>query len=319
MSIGNIILSCIIFILIIVLIIYILKFQNKFKKLKNKSLKEYNDFIEDLKEKSKKEEQNCQVKIKLLNDVLDARQQQKNEIILYQKEIIDKEIEGYKALEFEKGFNKIKDELDKKRNELNIQFEQESINIQDKIKEKQKELDESISILEEFRCRRATINQAIMREKEIQEEKDFYRILIYEKDKEDIKLLRTIESKLNNREALNKLIFEVFYKKPLNDMLARVLENKEFCGIYKITNLNTGESYIGKSTNIKTRWIQHIKTSLDIGTIAKTKIHIALQDIGVDNFSFEVLEKCDKECYSEREKYWINFYDTQTFGYNIQK
>ena len=125
--------------------------------------------------------------------------------------------------------------------------------------------------------------------------------------------------RLHSREALYKLIYDVFYKKPLNDMINRVLQGKEFCGIYRITNLKTNEAYIGKSTNIKTRWQNHCKTAIGLDGMARTKIHSAMKEYGIDNFSFEVLEKCTKENYSEREKYWINFYETNVYGYNIQK
>ena len=91
------------------------------------------------------------------------------------------------------------------------------------------------------------------------------------------------------------------------------------CGIYKITNLKTQESYIGKSTNIKTRWTNHIKTALGLDGMARTKIHSAMKEYGIDNFTFEVLEECTKENYSEKEKYWINFYETNIYGYNIKK
>jgi hypothetical protein len=50
-------------------------------------------------------------------------------------------------------------------------------------------------------------------------------------------VLRSIEPRLTNREALNKLIYDVFIKQPMNDMLFRVLGDKEKCGIYKITHI----------------------------------------------------------------------------------
>lgn len=181
------------------------------------------------------------------------------------------------------------------------------------------EIEELRSLLEDYKSKRDLINQAIVHEKEIHEQQDFYRIVLSESDKEDIQILNTIEMRLHSREALYKLIYDVFYKKPLDDMLNRVLEGKEFCGIYRITNLKTNESYIGKSTNIKNRFKQHIRTAIGLDGVARTKIHGAMKEYGIDNFSFEVLEKCTKENYSEREKYWINFYETNVYGYNIQK
>lgn len=39
---------------------------------------------------------------------------------------------------------------------------------------------------------------------------------------------------------------------------------------------------------------------------------------GIDNFDFEIIEECDKSMLSEREKYWIQFYDSMVpNGYNL--
>ena len=93
-------------------------------------------------------------------------------------------------------------------------------------------------------------------------------------------------------------------------MLKRVLAGKECKGvIYKITNLKSKEIYIGKTrAEVSKRWTEHIKTSLNIGTIARSKIHTALFEHW-DEFSFEVLEKVDDDTLlSSREKFYINFY-----------
>jgi len=41
-----------------------------------------------------------------------------------------------------------------------------------------------------------------------------------------------------------------------------------------------------------------------------------LKKYGVDNFTWEVIEEVAKDELTEREKYWITFYDTKTYGYN---
>lgn len=187
----------------------------------------------------------------------------------------------------------------------------------DEVKEhKEQKLQELQKEIETFRSMRESINQEILREREIKEQEDFFKIQLTSYDKEDIELLRGIEPRLNNKEALNKLIYEVFYKKPLSTMLNNVLKGQEPCGIYRITNQLTGEMYVGKSTNIKRRWTDHIKASLNIGTIARTKIHSAIKDNGIENFTWEVLEECAKEEYTDREKFYIDFYQTNKYGYN---
>jgi len=58
------------------------------------------------------------------------------------------------------------------------------------------------------------------------------------------------------------------YVKPyMDDTFKRVgIEDKP--GIYKITNINTGKPYIGKSTNIKKRLQDHFKSAVGIQSIA---------------------------------------------------
>jgi group I intron endonuclease len=99
-------------------------------------------------------------------------------------------------------------------------------------------------------------------------------------------------------------------------MIKRVLKSRSPAGIYKITLLETGEAYIGRSTDVSKRWLEHIKSSFNLGTIAHSSLHIRMAKEGLWNFSFELLEEVDKDKLSEREKYWIDFYKTKEFGLN---
>lgn len=53
----------------------------------------------------------------------------------------------------------------------------------------------------------------------------------------------------------------------------------------------------------------------------ETLIHRAFQKYGFENFEYMILEKCSKEELSERERYWINFYNTtnKDYGYNLSE
>jgi group I intron endonuclease len=99
-------------------------------------------------------------------------------------------------------------------------------------------------------------------------------------------------------------------------MIKRVLEGRAPCGIYKITRLKTGEIYIGKSTDIKTRWQQHTKSAFHCGTISHSILHTTIERDGVENFTWELLEEVPKDKLGEREKYWIEFYDSKRYGLN---
>lgn len=80
------------------------------------------------------------------------------------------------------------------------------------------------------------------------------------------------------------------------------------CGIYIIQNKNTKQKYIGQSVNIEKRWIQHINAH----DIQSSRIEKAINKYGSDNFSFSILEELinDSELLNEREKYWIQYYNT---------
>ena len=90
-------------------------------------------------------------------------------------------------------------------------------------------------------------------------------------------------------------------------------------GIYKITNKINNKSYIGKSVNIEKRWKYHLDNFNCQKEYNKT-LYKAFRKYGESNFTFEVLEELDEEQYdllsNEREKYWINFYNSLNDGYN---
>lgn len=85
------------------------------------------------------------------------------------------------------------------------------------------------------------------------------------------------------------------------------------CGIYKITNLVNGKSYIGQSINIEERWKRHKQARDDFA------IHQAFKKYGLDSFSFEVIEECDPSLLDEREQFWIQYFDSFKKGYNMNE
>lgn len=86
-------------------------------------------------------------------------------------------------------------------------------------------------------------------------------------------------------------------------------------GIYKITDLTNGEIYIGQSNNIERRKSEHFNNN----TYIRTAIDKAIHEKGKDAFIFEVVEECSLDELYDKEKYWINFYDSFNHGYNQTK
>ena len=170
--------------------------------------------------------------------------------------------------------------------------------------------------LNDYKEKQTAINEAILRQRAIDEQQDFYKINLSERVIHDVKILNSIKNELIDKNEIDKLIYSVYYSKPSMEMIKKVLGGKAPCGIYKITRLKTGEIYIGKSTDVKSRWQQHIKTACNCGNIAHSQLHTTMQKDGIENFTFELLEEVAKDKLSEREKYWINFYNSKQYGLN---
>ena len=73
-------------------------------------------------------------------------------------------------------------------------------------------------------------------------------------------------------------------------------------GVYKITNIITGEFYIGSSKDIKSRWAKHKCPSM-WKLHPNVKLYKSMAKYGLDNFIFEVLEETAD--LKEREQYYI--------------
>lgn len=79
-------------------------------------------------------------------------------------------------------------------------------------------------------------------------------------------------------------------------------------GIYKLTNIENGKAYIGKSTDIKKRIQDHFKSSIGIASIAHQAVHDEILHTGFWNWSIEYIIYCDKADLNELEKYYIDFF-----------
>ena len=170
--------------------------------------------------------------------------------------------------------------------------------------------------IESYRAKQEAINQEILRRRELEEQADFYRVCLSDEAIADVTLLQVTRQNLKKPEIIDKIIYDTYIAKPVLEMIKRVLQNTTCSGIYKITCQETKEIYIGKSTDIKNRWQQHCKTAFNCGTIASSVLHRKMQQYGIENFTFELLEKVPKDKLSEREKYYIDFYKTKETGLN---
>ena len=161
--------------------------------------------------------------------------------------------------------------------------------------------------------------EARLREQEKKDKINFYKLSISEADLADVKILQNLKSSFHKPVVLSKLIWTQYFQKQMTELCDRVLGKKTICGIYKITNLLTEQCYIGQSVNISDRWKQHCKCGLGIEASATNVLYNSMQRDKIWNFSFELLEECPKESLNEKERFWINMYQSNIYGLNTLK
>lgn len=85
-------------------------------------------------------------------------------------------------------------------------------------------------------------------------------------------------------------------------------------GIYKITNPE-GKIYIGLSKNIELRWKSYKSKS---GITKNSSFKLSLDKYKYEEHTFEIIEEVinDNKLLREREKYWINYYQSNINGLN---
>ena len=149
-----------------------------------------------------------------------------------------------------------------------------------------------------------------------QQERLYYTIQVPDEYKEDINfLLTTVSQKIQHPDIINKLVWQEYVKPYITETFKRA-DIREESGIYKITNIDSGKAYIGKSTNIKKRLTDHFKSAIGISGIADQAVHHEIWKTGFWNWTIEPIIYCDKDKLNELEKYYIDFFKTQEFGFN---
>lgn len=197
--------------------------------------------------------------------------------------------------------------------------------LQDLSSQYQKEFQENKKRMEVERLRLLDLSKVVDAAVEEQKraaaqesQKDFYRLQLSDEDIEEVKKLQDIAKILRNPEPLNKVIWKVYYEKPYSDLIGRVIGTTIKTGIYKITNIENQMCYVGQAANVAERWRQHIKRALGAEAQTKNKLYPAMAKYGPENFTFELLEECDRSKLDMQEDFWQDFYHAKDYGYSIK-
>ena len=322
-----------------------IQYIDKLENLRSEELKQY--FREEWEEKEKELEQKVQIKEKSLEKQwTDAYQKHQLQLSNLDKEILNletvlsekekrynevnqdletykkgkiKEIDGVAAEYEQRKQLEIKQKLQKMELQANSDFNNHVDSYTIQKAQMQCEIKEIKAELEIERSKRAAINEELRKAEEKEKYNEIHSVQLTDNEKEDIHFLLSLEDKLHNKQVLYKLVWSTYLQQAYKNTFHNILGSRDLRNvIYCIENINTGKKYIGKtSAEVSKRWTEHIKTSLNIGTIKTTNIHKALYNHW-DEFIFYIIAETEKEKLSEMEKYYINFYESDKYGYNIK-
>lgn len=183
----------------------------------------------------------------------------------------------------------------------------------DRNKDKIQKQKEELKSLQETR---AAAIAAAQQEKEIQNNKDDYCLILPREETNDVEILRGVAKRISKPRAIGMCIWSNYYLPLAKEKISKILGKTTTCGIYKITNLKTGECYIGQSVDVKKRIYDHLKAACGVDTPKDNLLYQAMKKYGIENFSIELLQECTNQELNQKEKYFIELYQSHIYGYN---
>ena len=308
------------------------KEQDKKTEEHNKELQEEEQFLKQRLEYLKKEEL---ISNRTINDLLIQIEglKVKEEEIQKRSDAIQDRIDKDTDLIYQKSRQLMQENLERAAEQESAKFQQAreeaaneylraleemALSAVEIIAQKHREAEELQKKLDVLRAKADAAIAAAKREEEKLLEIDKYKILVSDLDLLEINRLREIAPYFRNARAIYKIIWESYYRNLTTDMINRVVGSGAHTGVYKLTNLTNQKTYIGQAVNLGDRWKEHIKCGLGIDT-PNNMLYTAMLKDGVENFTFEVLEECERSELNDREKYYIAFYKAQEWGYNMSR
>lgn len=260
---------------------------------------------------------------------------QSNEKVLQERKVIESEVRQAKQRlsDIEQDYQSKRKLIDEAKELAENEYKEkknayliELKTLKDKLDEKYAQdsqeyiarIDELKQNLESLKKQKAASIEALQREQAIQEQKDLYRLVLSNQDKQDIEFLRSIQFRISKPRLVSMLIWQNYVQPIAKKKLPLILGSENVCGIYKITNIKNQMCYIGQAKDMRKRLNEHLKKGLGIDTPQGNKLYQAMLEDGIDSFTFELLEQCSEEELNSKERYYIELYNSINYGYNSQ-
>ena len=156
-----------------------------------------------------------------------------------QKKTIEQRLEDFKKV--------TKIAADNYVNNIEKVYEHAEAGHTEKMTRLKEEFNEAAADLQKLQNTRKAAHQALLKQKQIKENKDNYRLLPSSFDIQDINALKRVKETLHKPRILSMLIWQTYYQPLAKEKFPIILQDKTKMGIYKITNTYTDQCYIGQS------------------------------------------------------------------------
>ncbi len=283
------------------------------KPIENNNNKIKEEYYELIKLKNQKEAEYQHTLNELKKDI--ENNQQKLLFTKEQNKLIENQYqERLQVIENTKKF--AEEAAEERRKFLENEFQKEEKKYEDLKASYNFELNDLLKDIESIKETRRAAIASRQQELTVEENKENYSLILPREEERDIPILREVQYKISKPRTIAMAIWNGYYQPIAKVKFPKILGKQDVCGIYKITNQKTGECYIGQAVDVRKRWYDHAKAMIGIDTPQNNLLYAAAQKYGLDDFTFELLLECKSNELNEKEKYFIELYNSNTFGYN---
>lgn len=248
--------------LTICIVLFQIWFYLKIKKIKinkEQQLKEKNQLIQDIKNLSQQKNDKKLLLNNINIEIINSKKtiEEKKEQIKYIDSTIEEKRHQAKNI-YQEEVKKTKAEIEQYKNAVNQaantyidniqkQYEHAEAAHAQKMASLKAEQTAAAASLNTIKETRKAAYEALLKEKEIKQNKDNYRLTPTTSDLQDIHSLQNIKKSLHKPRILSMLIWQTYWQPLAKEKFPIILQDKTKTGIYKITNIETNQSYIGQS------------------------------------------------------------------------
>lgn len=287
------------------------------RRFASKPIEDRNEEIRKTCEELHNQEEKLELRIKDLISDIKWREEQIHAAEVRQSELQSQYEEKIKVIENTKQL--AEEAAEERRKVLEAEFNKDLAELENQRRKMLVEIEETGLELQSLQNTKIAVMEAARKEKEIKANKDFFTLSLPKGEQRDIDILEETKMRISKPRALSMVIWTAYYQQVAKVKFPKILGKQNVCGIYKITNLQTEECYIGQAKDVRLRWNDHVKAAIGIDTPVGNKLYSAMQEYGIENFSFELLEECPPQDLDKKEKYFISLYNSNSLGYNGNK